>query len=250
MKTPASITGILGQFLAMLWLAGSVSAESSPTESISKANPTPTSPKVATTNQNLVCNSMPAVTTPKLSPWTKEIVKLAQSGIEEGVMVAFIENSGTFELGADQIVYLNDLGIPGSVIGAMLQHDRELLLGERYLTIVSAPPYEPLFPLKPTAADKTAGETIKPPFSSPPPASGQTVVASPAAVQSQQATVPDSLELTSTFTSYPDSQSSEKKRQLYPVREPHAVELLPPIHFLNMAQITPNTLIVYGFPKP
>src|SRR5688572_1187566 len=56
-----------------------------------------------------------------------EIVKLAQSGVEEGVMLTYITNSShTFGLGADEIVYLNDLGLPSEVITSILEHDKAM----------------------------------------------------------------------------------------------------------------------------
>ena len=66
----------------------------------------------------------------KLSPKTSEIVKLAQGGVSENVMLAFVTNSaGTFNLGSDQIVYLNDLGVGSEVITSMIEHDRLLREG-------------------------------------------------------------------------------------------------------------------------
>ncbi len=56
---------------------------------------------------------------------TAEIVKLASAGMQADVMLAFIRNCPErFNLSADQIVYLNDLGVPNSVVVAMLQHDQ------------------------------------------------------------------------------------------------------------------------------
>jgi hypothetical protein len=63
----------------------------------------------------------------KLSPATLELVKLVQAGVPEPVMLAYVTNStGTFNLGADQIVYLHDLGVSGDVIRAMIEQDRRL----------------------------------------------------------------------------------------------------------------------------
>jgi hypothetical protein len=57
----------------------------------------------------------------------QEVIKLANAGVEESVLLAFVTNStSTFNLNADEIVYLNDLGIPGSVVTAMTQRDRAL----------------------------------------------------------------------------------------------------------------------------
>src|SRR5262245_15996306 len=47
----------------------------------------------------------------KPSPATAEIIKLANAGVEESVMLSFITNSvGTFNLRAEEIIYLNDIG--------------------------------------------------------------------------------------------------------------------------------------------
>ena len=54
-----------------------------------------------------------------------QIVSLAESGVEERVMLAFVTNSASrFSLGSDEIIYLNDIGVSPSVITAMLEHDK------------------------------------------------------------------------------------------------------------------------------
>jgi hypothetical protein len=56
-----------------------------------------------------------------------EIIKLANSGVAEGVMLAFVTNSpGSFSLSAEEIIYLNDIGVPSTVVTAMMQHDQVL----------------------------------------------------------------------------------------------------------------------------
>jgi len=56
-----------------------------------------------------------------------EMIKLANSGLDESVMQAFATNSThTFNLSAEEIIYLNDLGVPGSVVTAMIQRDQQL----------------------------------------------------------------------------------------------------------------------------
>lgn len=60
-----------------------------------------------------------------LSRAAAEIVKLAQAGLDEAVMMAFVTNStNTFRLSSDNLVYLNDIGVPGTVITAMIQRDQ------------------------------------------------------------------------------------------------------------------------------
>ena len=56
-----------------------------------------------------------------------EVIKLADSGVDEGVMLAFVTNStSTFNLGAEEIIYLNDIGVPSAVVTAMIQRDQAL----------------------------------------------------------------------------------------------------------------------------
>ena len=52
---------------------------------------------------------------------------MAQAGVGNDVMLSYITNSSVrFGVNADQIVYLNDLGVSGSVVTAMMQHDASL----------------------------------------------------------------------------------------------------------------------------
>ncbi len=56
-----------------------------------------------------------------------EIIKLANAGVGEGVMEAYITNStSVFALNADEIVYLRDIGVPSAVITLILQHDEQV----------------------------------------------------------------------------------------------------------------------------
>jgi hypothetical protein len=80
----------------------------------------------AGTNQPVILEKIPP-TTPtnlKLSPAAQEIVKMAQAGVSEPVLVAFINKTEKqFNLTADDILYLNDLGVSQGVIAQMLNHD-------------------------------------------------------------------------------------------------------------------------------
>ena len=60
----------------------------------------------------------------KVSPALAEIIKLAQAGVSEEVMLSYITNSsGVYRIGADEILYLNDLGVSTPVITALIQRD-------------------------------------------------------------------------------------------------------------------------------
>src|SRR6266850_7176749 len=58
---------------------------------------------------------------------TAEVIKLAESGVDENVMLTFVGNStAAFSLSAEEIIYLNDIGVPGKVVAAMIQRDHML----------------------------------------------------------------------------------------------------------------------------
>jgi len=114
----------------------------------------------------------------KFTPNAADVVKLAQGGVDESVMLSFITNStGTFNLDSDQIVYLNDLGVSGTVIAAMIQHDH--LLRE-------------------AASASTAASPPAAPQPSPPPADQSAVAAAaaPQALPQQAAPAPTPAEAT------------------------------------------------------
>ena len=60
----------------------------------------------------------------QLSPAVNDVVKLYESMVNEDVLISFAENSHyPFKLTADQIVYLQDIGISDAVMNAMIQRD-------------------------------------------------------------------------------------------------------------------------------
>jgi len=62
-----------------------------------------------------------------LSPNAAEVLKLASSGVGEDVVLAFVQNSQSrFNLSADDVLYLRDVGVPEPVITAMLNRDNAL----------------------------------------------------------------------------------------------------------------------------
>ena len=202
-------------------------------------------------------------TTPKLSAWTKEIVKLAEARIEEDVMLSFVDNSGLFNLGADHIIYLTDIGVPSAVINAMLRHDQEVIAGLRTLTISSDPGYEPLVEIKlittNTAPAKPAPQPAASAAPALPPKTEQAI--NP---EIKPATEKNAIAYPLTETIAPDfandakatvqpvsnkiAPPTGKKKYTYPVRSPHPEELLPPILVVKAVTRTPNLFIIEGFP--
>src|SRR5438477_12404529 len=59
-----------------------------------------------------------------VSPAVAEVLRLAESGVAEDVVMAYVQNSPAgFNLSADQILYVRDLGLSSQVITAMLNRD-------------------------------------------------------------------------------------------------------------------------------
>src|SRR5437870_3419052 len=62
-----------------------------------------------------------------VSPAAAEVLRLAESGVAEDIVMAYIQNSpAAFNLSADQILYVRDLGLSSQVITAMLNRDAAL----------------------------------------------------------------------------------------------------------------------------
>src|SRR5205823_13906743 len=62
---------------------------------------------------------------PKLSPGVDEIVQLAQAGVGDEVLQAYIENSPVaYRLNVDELLYLHDLGLSAETIAAMVRHSQ------------------------------------------------------------------------------------------------------------------------------
>src|SRR5438477_11596827 len=88
-----------------------------------------------------VISAAPETDAPSVSPAAAEVIRLAQSGVGEEVMLTYIQNSpAAFNLSADQILYLKDLGISSPVITAMLNRDAALRSQPQ---LAQAPPPSP-----------------------------------------------------------------------------------------------------------
>jgi len=160
-----------------------------------------------------------------LSRSSAEILQLIQAGMDEGVLISFIDGSGWFLLSADHIVYLSDLGVPSRVIQAMLAHDADRLAkleAATNSTNVSASARErsSLESLTEHAQEPVVAGVVaqrpKPPLNL------------PAAAQLGIGVVKQDAEKLGRPPAAP-----AKRRVLYPVREPYPVELTAPIVFLD-----------------
>lgn len=114
MKT-AQWLGLLA-LVTVSWLLGGC-AHTQPTTVVAAPPPGPPAASVG-----------PAATAnPPVSPAAAEVVRLAEAGTSDDVIVAYVQDSSApFALTADQILYLRDIGVSSPVITAMLSRDATL----------------------------------------------------------------------------------------------------------------------------
>lgn len=131
-------------------------------------------PDIANAPATPVAAEAPAPADVHLSGPATEVVKLANSGVDQSVMLAFVTNStSSFDLNAEQLIYLRDVGIPDAVVTAMMQQDQLLKTAAPApasqptpAPVVTAPPAEPEAPMPAPAAVAPAYD----PNAAPPPA--------------------------------------------------------------------------------
>jgi hypothetical protein len=84
-----------------------------------------------------------------------QVIKLVQAGVDVGIIQTFITNStSTFNLDADKIITLKDVGAPNDLAPLMMQHDRLLQAQIAAATPApTAPPAAPMPSLAPAVAD-------------------------------------------------------------------------------------------------
>ena len=93
-----------------------------------------------------------------LSPAAVDVVKLAEAGMGDDVILSYIQNSqAAFNLSADDVLYLKDLGLSSQVISAMLNHDSALRNNQQSYSATVEPPAapaapEPVAPVQPAPA--------------------------------------------------------------------------------------------------
>ena len=97
-----------------------------------------------------------------LSPGAAEVIRLASSGVGDDVVLAYVQNSqAPFNLSADDVLYLKDLGLSPQVTSAMLNHDSTLRnQSQQYAPAATVPvapaPAAPAAPVPEAAAPAAA----------------------------------------------------------------------------------------------
>jgi len=128
-----------------------------------------------------VAQGTPSV--PEMSLSAAEVVRLAEGGGAEDVLLAYVQNSTSpFNLTADQILYLRDIGVSSQVTAAMLNRDA-VLRNQPHTYTYNQQPYPATVPPpgpqpEPAPAPAPAPQLVTPPLieqpapvyvSSPPP---------------------------------------------------------------------------------
>ncbi len=90
-------------------------------------------------NAPLAVQTLPATVAPLSSP-VQEVARLAQSGVEESVMLAYAANLAVAsEPTAEELVYLHDLGTPASVTTVLIQRGRDARAASPAAAVAQAP---------------------------------------------------------------------------------------------------------------
>jgi hypothetical protein len=101
-----------------------------------------------------------------LSPGAAEVVRLAGGGVGDDVVLAYIQNSqAPFNLSADDVLYLKDIGVSPDVTSAMLSHDSTLRNQPQQYAPAAQTPAVPA----PVAPEAPAPTATPPPAAAPPP---------------------------------------------------------------------------------
>ena len=69
----------------------------------------------------LVAGPVGAQTAPNLPPGVQDVVKLARAGINEDIILTQVKTAGaSYQLSADQIIYLSSQGVSQNVLRALM----------------------------------------------------------------------------------------------------------------------------------
>jgi hypothetical protein len=147
MKTPISIKFLFSSAILAWALMGEHAVQSSNAQP--QPAPQPNTDLISSFPDNApTAGALPPDIDPN-SPLA-QVVQLVQAGVEQSVILSYIGNSmNPFDLTADQIIYLNDLGVPSEIINAMQQRDQQL---QQMGAVANAPPTQTPAPTETTAA--------------------------------------------------------------------------------------------------
>lgn len=174
-----------------------------------------------------------------VSPWLADVIKLAKAGLDQNVLLTFIDSAGTFNLDADRIIELSQAGVSADVISTMLQHDFELTSGLRPVPSGpsgSAAGLQLTFVPGKTPADAPAnpsGNEAPNALTSEP---GPGIVA-------EDTEVPPGSSVPIPTASVP-VRPVPSPPMVFPVRQPYPVQISEPIIVIRAESRTPNLVVI------
>ncbi len=185
------------------------------------------------------------------SPWLAEFAKLLQAGVNDAVLLAYVNTAGIFNLTSDQIICLHEKGVSDGVIIAILQHDSEFSSGLR----------QPPAPPAPASETLLAGISATGPSESESPITAPTGLAGgpgavPGASDADDFSIVNRPETTifEDLMAFESPESSElqpapmAQTNVSPVREPYPVPLNDPIIVVRAPSRMPNIQILARLP--
>jgi hypothetical protein len=126
---------------------------------------------VAGTSLLLSAHAEPTSTAP-LSYGVPDVVKLYSSGVDKEVIVSYVENSKVaYQLNANDIIQLHELGMPSDVVAVMIRHGAQVL----QQGIDASLQYQQEAAAQSQAADAAAANTYAAPTAAPAPQSSVSV---------------------------------------------------------------------------
>lgn len=122
----------------------------------------------------LIISNAPVPVVPerlRVSQALSDVIDMAQSGVDEQVILTYVTNSpAAFLLGAEEIIYLKDLGVSSEIITSMMERDQSL----KTVWGIQTPPSVASVP----AGEETA-TTAAPTYVSPPQPASEPAAAAP-----------------------------------------------------------------------
>jgi hypothetical protein len=238
-KLPA---GLLG-FLMVSWCCLLPAADSTPMTSTNRASVlSSTNASRNSAVEGIVEGAMRRarqdVAQSPRSPWTEEVVKLAQAGIDDLVIAAYIDNTpGTFNLGADDIARLHNMEMSGDLVSRMLQHDADVASGLQAIGPSTVPAVPQ--PLRFVKGEAKASAALMSDVTS-----GEEGIAGMRDRRFSDWSERDPQQFAESGDASSSAVLSRGSALLYPVREPNPEEITVPILYYQAWSRPANTLVI------
>jgi len=185
-----------------------------------------------------------------VSPWLMDVIRLAQSRIDDSIILTFIDSAGTFNLDPDQIIYLRDLGVSAEVITTLIQHDLEISSGLRQMPASpSASPSAIHLSFAHNESPENSQSIVSPAPTPVPPTTPVAALDSSSHLVSETARAEEVASSPDELANVPrklgcQKQTTLPRQVISPVRQPYPVQLIDPIIMIRGQGRTPNLVVI------